>query len=863
LHNILIQYICKINPLTAIINCLITISVMMFFAFSGQGQNLIPNPCFETVAPCPAAQSGISNAAPWQNPTGSITSTDLFHACNGSVGTGCGNVSVPDNFTGNTPAFSGDGYVGIMGYYTACPNCREYAEVELVTPLVAGVTYDIGFYVRPAELNRYFIDLIGMNIQVGAHNQAVNQPILLTPTLESGYIDDVTVWTLISGTYTAVGGEDHLAIGVFRDNADLNIFDTGGSTSGCALVASAAFYLVDDPFIVESGSGLQITGDTIICPGNQATLVTSAISCSDLIWTELGSPIVLTNADTLLVSPVVTTSYVASAGSGGSDTIIVQVVPPPVVDLGPDTTICVGALITLDTGIPGATYLWSTTETTQTIQAGTEGQHWVQVTVGGCVGSDTMNIIHGAVAPIDLGNDTVICQGQSILLDAGTGGAGYFWSTIQTSQTINVSAAGEYWVIADFNGCIGRDTINVSVESFQVNIPPNGLICEGETLTINATAIGATSYTWSNGSTDPSTTIQTGGQHWVEASSANCTSSDSINVLLIPRMVDIEFQDTLLCIGESVSFDVTHPNAQAYLWSDGTSDPTNQFDSTGTYWIQVSNTLCVFRDTMNVRVSDPLAAFDISDTAFCVPSSVQFDDESITNLPSDPINYWYWNFGTGIEAAAQDPSHTYDQSGDYEIGLLVRTVSGCEDDTIHSTSIHGYQNPVADFSFTPQQPDPINPVVRFEDNSLNSHVLFWQFGNGVTSNEINPAHLYEDAGVYTVIQWVTSLQGCLDSASYRVRIEDPYFIYVPNSFTPNNDGINEVFKAEGEGVLEFTFEIHNRWGEMIWQTGDIANSWDGTYKGLPVEGGVYVYQIELTTVNLDPISLYGKVVVLK
>ena len=288
-----------------------------------------------------------------------------------------------------------------------------------------------------------------------------------------------------------------------------------------------------------------------------------------------------------------------------------------------------------------------------------------------------------------------------------------------------------------------------------------------------------------------------------------------------------------------------------------------EFDSTGTYWIQVSNTLCVFRDTLSVQVSDPLAAFDISDTSFCVPGSVQFDDESVTNLSSDPINYWYWNFGDGIEAAAQDPSHTYDQSGDYQISLLVRTVRGCEHDTIHSTSVHGYQNPVADFSFTPQQPDPINPVVRFEDNSLNSHTLFWQFGDGVTSNEINPAHLYEDAGEYTVIQWVTSLQGCLDSSSYKVRIEDPYFIYVPNSFTPNRDGINEVFKAEGEGILEFTFEIYNRWGEMIWNTGDIDNAWDGTYKGLPVEGGVYVYQIELVSINLDPISLYGKVVLFK
>ncbi len=142
-------------------------------------------------------------------------------------------------------------------------------------------------------------------------------------------------------------------------------------------------------------------------------------------------------------------------------------------------------------------------------------------------------------------------------------------------------------------------------------------------------------------------------------------------------------------------------------------------------------------------------------------------------------------------------------------------------------------------------------------------VYKYYFGDGHTSVDSDPSHLYSNSGDYTVEQWVTSLEGCTDSASYVIRVEDPYFIYVPSAFTPDNNDINEVFKAEGEGILEFNFEIYNRWGDLIWHTGSIENSWDGTYNGLLVEAGVYVYQIELTTINLDPISLYGKVVVLK
>jgi gliding motility-associated-like protein len=619
--------------------------------------------------------------------------------------------------------------------------------------------------------------------------------------------------------------------------------------------------LIDDVFIIPID--IDVTATSPICLGDSTVLIATPGSCAATTWFELGNPVSIGSCDTLVQFPLVTTTYVGVDNSGFADTVTVVVLNPPVVDLGPDITICQGQTATLDAGINPAAYTWSTGAATQTVTVGVEDTYWVEVAVGTCVGSDTVDVFVEIPGTVDLGPDTILCNGQSLVLDASATGDSYFWSTIQTSQTISVSNAGQYWVQVAFGSCFINDTINVSVEAFQVNIPPNGLICEGESLFIDATTAGAISYSWSNGSSDASTTVQTGGQQWVEANSANCTSSDSINVLLIPRMVDIDFQDTLFCIGESVSFDVTHPNGQAYLWSDGTSDPTNQFDSTGTYWIQVSNTLCVFRDTFNVRVSNPLADFNISDSTFCVPSSVQFDNESVTNLSSDPINYWYWDFGDGIEAAAQEPTHIYDQSGDYLVSLLVRTASGCEDDTLHSTSIHGYQNPVADFSFTPNPPEPIDPEVRFEDNSINSYTWFWQFGDGLTSNEANPIHLYEGAGEYTVIQWVTSLQGCLDSVSYKVRIQDPYFIYVPNSFTPNNDGINEAFKAEGEGILEFTFEIYNRWGEMIWNTGSIENSWDGTYKGLPVEGGVYVYQIELVSINFDPISLYGKVVLFR
>ena len=826
------------------------------------GQNLVPNPSFESFTLCPGAQSQIGNAAPWDNPAASGTSSDYFNACNGSVGTACGNVSVPNNFCGNVPANTGDGYVGVIGYYTSCPNCREYVEAPLPAPLTAGVTYDIGFWVRPAELNRYVIDLIGMNIQIGPHAQPGNQPILLTPTLESGMVDDITGWTLVSGTYTAVGGENFVCLGVFHDNVDLNVVDLGASSSGCALANAGGHYLIDDVFINEPDS-LVVSATTPICAGDSTTLVATPGSCLATTWFELGNPTPIGFCDTLIQFPAVTTTYVGVDTSGLADTVTVEVLNPPVVDLGPDQTICAGQTATFNAGVNPAVYNWSNGGSGQTITVSIEDDYWVEVTVGNCSASDTVHLFVDPGGTVDLGPDTTLCNGATMSLDAGAGADSYFWSNFQTGQAITVSNAGQYWVQAAFGSCFVSDTIIVSTENLQVNIPLNGLVCEGEAYDVDATTIGAISYLWSNGSDQPSTQLTTGGAQWVQVNSANCVASDTINILYVESFVELSFTDTLLCIGDSVSFDVTHPNAQSYLWSDGTNTATNVIDSAGTYWIQVANTLCLFRDTVTVFVSDPLASFVPSDTNFCAPGQVRLNDGSFANLSADPIVTWTYDLGDGSVISAQEPNHIYDEPGDYQVYLEVETANGCTDDTLHPFIISANEVPMAGFQYEPRTPDPINPIVYFEDISVNGFLYKYYFGDGNTSTDSDPSHLYSESGTYLVEQWVTSLEGCTDSVSFPIRIKDPYFIYVPSAFTPDNNGINEVFKAEGEGILEFNFEIYNRWGEMLWQTASIDNAWDGTHKGLLVAAGVYVYQINLTTVNLDPVDLYGKVVVLK
>src|ERR1043165_3209125 len=172
-------------------------------------QNLVQNPSFEQFTSCPTGNSGIYLAIPWDVPPGSITTPDYENSC--ATGTfGCNSVSVPDNFLGSAPAASGNGYVSIVsGPYDFCPDCCEYIQSQLTSPLVAGTTYLVQMYVRPGDFNKYLVKNQGIYLSDAQISQPVNQPITgVMPQAESAaIIGDTSQWTLISGTFVAAGGE--------------------------------------------------------------------------------------------------------------------------------------------------------------------------------------------------------------------------------------------------------------------------------------------------------------------------------------------------------------------------------------------------------------------------------------------------------------------------------------------------------------------------------------------------------------------------------------------------------------------------------------------------------------------------------
>ena len=159
-----------------------------------------------------------------------------------------------------------------------------------------------------------------------------------------------------------------------------------------------------------------------------------------------------------------------------------------------------------------------------------------------------------------------------------------------------------------------------------------------------------------------------------------------------------------------------------------------------------------------------------------------------------------------------------------------------------------WEKPVASFDVTPEKLDDINNTAQFFSTSTgNINSYLWTFGDGGSSWEVNPKHTYQAPGNYQVQLMVTSDLGCKDTIIDYLRYQEVLFVYVPNSFTPNGDGRNDIFKPKFQGSLQlYTLRIYDRWGDLVFETRDVNQGWVGDKLGSEyyVPDGVYTYVLE-------------------
>ncbi|HWB63317.1 MAG TPA: PKD domain-containing protein, partial [Chitinophagales bacterium] len=303
-----------------------------------------------------------------------------------------------------------------------------------------------------------------------------------------------------------------------------------------------------------------------------------------------------------------------------------------------------------------------------------------------------------------------------------------------------------------------------------------------------------------------------------------------------------------------------------YLWTfgDGTSssvfDTGHVYNLPGTYTITLIATdtnRCHPSDTVSQQVTMlPNGVVGFTSPDVCRGSVLQFANQS------NPSAYYSWNFGDNSLSSLYSPTHVYTQAGNFTVQLIVIDSSTCElrDTVTHQVTV--YQQPVAGFLVNADTFRFDHPVT-FTENSIYYDHLLWNFGDGDTAlDEADPVHSYETLGTMNVCIVASNVE-CADTFCRNLYISFSALIGVPNAFTPNGDGVNDVVKVEGSGIVAITFRIFNRWGEKVFETHDKNVGWDGTYKGVLQEVEVYTYTVEATMVNGQVIPLKGNITLLK
>jgi gliding motility-associated-like protein len=198
---------------------------------------------------------------------------------------------------------------------------------------------------------------------------------------------------------------------------------------------------------------------------------------------------------------------------------------------------------------------------------------------------------------------------------------------------------------------------------------------------------------------------------------------------------------------------------------------------------------------------------------------------------------------------ARNPVKKYTSPGTYNVSLTVVSDSGCSDTLSKEAAIQVFAAPAVAFHATPELVTDLFPHVEFTNLTSGNNSYAWDFGDGTASQVLSPYHDFTSYGVYNVLLVATSPQGCIDSAWQRIEVEQGSGLYVPNTFTPNQDGDNDVFRPVYYNMINIHAEIFNRWGELIYRWNGTEGGWSGTTNGQVAPIDVYVYKLSATDIN--------------
>lgn len=662
-------------------------------------------------------------------------------------------------------------------------------------------------------------------------------------------------WTVPSGATITSSPLNSNSITVNYGASSGSIIVTATTACGSA-TSIATMTLIPSPTITA-------TANSTICTGGSATL--NANGGASYTWSPGGS-----NGTSLAVTPTTTTTYTLTGDNGigctNTSTVEVAVVTSPTLVISPDFTVCPSTAHTFSAS--GATnYTWTpniflNTNTSGTVVSTptiTTTYTVVGSTIASCMDTKTVSItVSNTVVVSASATSPTICPLGNTALTA-SGAAGYTWtpgitlnSTTGSTVTATPSSSQTYTVLGATGTCTNSAQVVVTVTTTPVITVANSpTICSGGSAALNAS--GANSYTWSpatnltatvgaNVTANPNlTTVYT-----VSATTTlGCHNFTTVTVGVIPTpTLVLSANPSSICAGKSSTLSVF--GANTFVWSPAASLNTTTGSAvtaspilTTTYIVlgtnSIGTTSCTSSNSIVVIVNpNTIVTTSLNDT-ICLNSS-----KVITASGGDTYN---WNPTTGLTSPTS--SITIAQP----ITTTIYTVTASNGGLCPGT--HTVQIFVR----------PLPTLNAGRDTSINIDETYVLHGTGsVPVGFLSPdgvpliCHYCPIVEVHPLETTCYTLEaedrfGCINYDDVCITITKNWDVFIPNAFTPNGDIDNEYFMPKGFGLAQINMSIFDRWGVEIFKENDTKLGWDGTYKGVTCQQGVYIYQIETTSLG--------------
>lgn len=574
-----------------------------------------------------------------------------------------------------------------------------------------------------------------------------------------------------------------------------------------------------------------------------------------------------TSGDSVFACPAVTTTYTVTvtdkngAGLSASATSLITVHSKPAVKLS-SAALCAGACDTIRASGAGAggVYTWllplsGNTDFQRVCPASTTTYSVAGTDANGCKDTATGTVTVNAIPQL-MAADAGICPGGSAVLTA-SGASTYTWapptglsSISGASVTANPSATTTYTVCGtSAEGCSACKNVKVIVGALIPTVSKDSTVCKGSCMQL--IAHGGTQYSWlpvtglSNpASASPTACPATATTYTVTVSDGNCSGSATVTITVIAQPV-IVASPAKICKGETAILNAN--GADHYSWKP----PLNLNTTTGstvqasppvttTYTITgTSASGC--KDTTTVLVTvNPLPRVLAKGGSCCTGEQVV--------LKAQGALTYNWSPGTGLSSTTDSVVKASSKQ------TIIYTVTGTDGNGCKAADtalLRVFPKPHAAFITSPDKIDNFHPVVYFTDQSFSLiNSWKWNFGDAANTTSFlkDPSFTYaNDIGDYLVKLLVTNQYGCSDSVVKNVHIGGVFTFYVPNTFTPDGDGVNDSFLPKGLGIddADYNFWIFDRWGDLIWHTQTWGEAWDGkaNHGSAVAQIDTYVWQI--------------------